>query len=134
MSHADPLPKHIQDVLTDPDAKRQADIDRKAYSEKYAKTTTGAAEEAERKVAWNKIHNYAKVLWEVEALIKGGQSIFDYPGLLAHGKVYWNNESKNYILSLGLHPFEYDDGLGEYGVTFDQSGKILSKKKSGYGW
>lgn len=110
----------------------------KAYSdyvEKYAgKTPVGEAAIADSKAKWEIFATYAKALWDVEASIEVGDSIFKYPGLLAHGKLSWDTAKNCYWLSLGLHPFSPGDGLGAFAFAFDLSGKVISKGRSKYPW
>jgi hypothetical protein len=107
----------------------------KVYDEKYAfKTAAGEAEQRDSKEQWAIFSRYAKALWEVYDCIEEGDSIFRFPGLLSHGSIRWNDGTKRYWLSVGLHPFSPADGLGAASIAFDLSGKVLIKSKAKYPW
>ena len=105
-----------------------------AYNDKYATKTSGEAERKDRESKWAELKAYANALWEVEKVISVGQSISDYPGILSHGTIKWDDAAKSYALILGLRPFNAGDGLGQFSVGFDLAGRITSKERFKYAW
>ena len=71
---------------------------------------------------------------EIERLISKGQSIQEYPGILAHGDVTWDPQKNMYSMVLGLPAIDINDGLGQFSVTFDLSGTITTKEIYKYTW
>lgn len=104
------------------------------YHDKYATKTSGEPERADREQKWAALDAYAKHFWAIQKTLKVGESLHDYPGILAHGTTRWNSETRTYELILGLRPFDAGDGLGQFTVTFDLKGVISEIRIHKYPW
>lgn len=104
------------------------------YHDKYATKSSGEAERADREQKWIALELYAKQFWAIQKALKVGESIHDYPGILAHGMTRWSSETRTYELTLGLRPFDAGDGLGQFTVTFDLKGVISEVRVHKYAW
>lgn len=100
----------------------------------YDKDYTKAGSANDSAATWAELQSYAKAFWEIEKVISPGQSISDYPGILSHGEIKWDEESNRYVITLGLRPFDARDGLGQFSFAFDLTGRILSKERFRYKW
>lgn len=70
----------------------------------------------------------AKVnLPKLRKLLRPGTSVFEYPGLLAHGKISYNEYSKTYNCYIGLYLLPHE-GVEPYDfyLTFDSRGQITA--------
>jgi hypothetical protein len=64
--------------------------------------------------------------------IEISKSLFDYPGLMALGKIHYNPKANiPYSLTIGIRPHipEFADAFCEYRITFDSKGMIQTKTK-----
>lgn len=64
--------------------------------------------------------------------IEIGKSLFDYPGLVALGKIHYHPKATiPYSLTIGIRPHipEFADAFCEYRITFDSKGMIQTKTK-----
>lgn len=105
------------------------------YAEKYAgETAISEVEQRARDEHWKILSRYAKAMWEVYDCFEAGDSIFKFPGLLSHGNIRWDDDKKQYTISLGLRPFSPGDELGSAAIIFDINGKVLTKSKAKYAW
>jgi hypothetical protein len=128
----EPSPQSLELLLGSPKAAEEA---YRVYAEKYAnRTPTDEVEMSDSKARWKVFSLEAKALWEVFNSLEEGESIFKYPGLLAHGRLSWNDEKKIYLFGFGFHPFSAGDGLGAGSISFDLSGKVTDKRKAKYPW
>jgi len=61
--------------------------------------------------------------------LKEGKSIFDYPGLLAKGKIRYDEHKKRYRMTLGVYDRLRHAGsqgvFGPYKLVFDSKGIII---------
>jgi hypothetical protein len=128
------LPVSAQKVLDDGELAVTVRMTRQEFHDKYATKTSGAAEKEDRESKWNVLDSYAKQFWIIQKSLKVGEQINDYPGILAHGTIRWNSETKRYDLALGLWPFNPRDGLGQFTVTFDLKGVISGVHVHKYPW
>ncbi|MCK5708067.1 MAG: hypothetical protein KAI43_10480 [Candidatus Aureabacteria bacterium] len=86
----------------------------------------------ELKYAKEEVNKAKKIIPELRKLIKIGNSVFDYPGLIAHGKIQYTvlkqisdvTFEKGYILYLGV--FFGAEGIREtdFQIVFDENGII----------
>jgi hypothetical protein len=61
-----------------------------------------------------------------------GNSVFDYPGLMAHGVIRYDQRGQiPYTLTFGIRPHisEFAGSFGEYRIHFDGKGIVQSKSK-----
>jgi hypothetical protein len=104
------------------------------FHDKYATTTSGETEKADREQKWATLDAYAKQFWTIQKAMKVGESLHEYPGILGHGVIHWESQTKSYELVLGLRPFDAGDGLGQFTVTFDMKGIITGIRVHKYPW
>ena len=132
-SYAD-LPESAQKALDDGKLAVTVRMTWQEYHDKYAIKTSGEAERVDRESKWNALDSYAKQFWIIQKSLKVGEQINDYPGILAHGTIRWNSETKRYDLTLGLRAFNPRDGLGQFIVTYDLKGVISEVRVPKYAW
>jgi hypothetical protein len=132
-SYAD-LPESAQKVLDDGKLAVTVRMTWQEFHDKYATKTSGEAERADRETKWNALDVYSKQFWIIQKSLKVGEQINDYPGILAHGTLRWDSETKSYDLTLGLRPYNAGDGLGQFTVTFDLKGVISGVRVHKYKW
>ena len=132
-SYAD-LPESTQKALDDGKLAVTVRMTWQEFHDKYATKTSGDAERVDRESKWNALDFYAKQFWIIQKSLKVGEQISDYPGILAHGTIRWNSETKRYDLTLGLRPFDAGDGLGQFTVSFDLKGVISEVRVHKYKW
>jgi len=90
----------------------------------------------EKRDAVKKYHDNMKELGERYAKLKGylknGKSIFDYPGLLAKGKIRYDEHQKRYRMVVGVYDRLRHAGsqgvFGPYRVVFESTGIIIEIK------
>jgi hypothetical protein len=82
-------------------------------------------------IAERRIANAKTNIPKVEALVKVNTSIFDYPGLIAHGEIVYIREE--FFGSSGSGPcylFTFSPSIGhQFVVTFDERGIITKVRK-----
>lgn len=75
-------------------------------------------------VAERRIANTKTNVPKIEALVKRNTSIFDYPGLISHGRIDYIREPAPYYL------FSFSPSIGhQFLVFFDERGTITNVKK-----
>lgn len=130
----DELPNPTKKTLDDGKAAVAVRQTWQEYHDQYAHASSGEAERADREQKWSALEAYAKQLRILQQALKAGDSIADYPGILAHGTIHWNPDNKTYELTLGLRPFDAGDGLGQFTVTFDPKGIVSEVRVHKYKW
>ena len=75
------------------------------------------------------IEKTKEIIPKVRSLIAVGSSVFDYPGLIAHGDISWSEDMQEYEIYLGVFLLG-DQGKGPYDfkVITDAKGIITSVK------
>ena len=82
--------------------------------------------EAELERAKEDVAKAKEIIPKLRELIKPGASVFDYPGLLAHGDITWIDLTKDYQLYMGVYLRDHE-GQQPYDmrIRFDAKGVIL---------
>lgn len=76
-----------------------------------------------------KLQNEHSAMYE---RVEKGKSVFDYPGLIAHGPVRYDpKESPSYSLVIGIraHNSVFAGAFREYRIVFDEKGIVRGKSK-----
>ena len=110
-------------LLTDVSSTEQLLEYNKLLNQPFAQTNKEAVEHARERIEKAK-----KAIPKIRKLIVIGTSVFDYPGLLAHGRITYD-ESSGYDLYFGAY-FRGGQGSAPYDfwVTFNRKGVVTDVK------
>jgi hypothetical protein len=88
------------------------------------------------KTEQNTIESYRASFRRLHALIKPGDMISDFPGILALGETRWREKQKAYELHCGVFdvPTSTPPWYSRAWIRFDVSGKILEVVPHGENW
>jgi hypothetical protein len=98
-----------------------------AGTETGARSQTEAQQTAEREQAKATLERAKAAIPALRKLLKPGTSVFDYPGLLAHGAISYDEHTKTYESYMGFYPRQLE-GREPYDflIVFDSTGQILA--------
>jgi hypothetical protein len=88
---------------------------------------TKKGKEFELKNAREAIERAKVIIPKLRKAIKPGTSVFDYPGLLAHGSIYYDEDGGKYECYVGVY-LDRDEGVAPYDFRFifDEKGRIIT--------